>query len=150
VLPYRIKASPKMLVVLQKAWAGVVDAGLAGLMLHSVINEESARQKFGRPSCVPPQNKAAFCPCRAAFFRARGDLATNPLVPTWQLRQRATMLERTVIVRAVRSLASQMISRAPKGRSRVTNGRQLFIDGDARLKVSWGASRLAETSGCGN
>jgi hypothetical protein len=41
-------------------------------------------------------------------------------------------------VRAVRSrkLASQMISRAPKGRSKVTNGRQLFIDGDARLKVS--------------
>jgi hypothetical protein len=29
-----------------------------------------------------------------------------------------------------------MISRAPKGRSKVTNGRQLFIDGDARLKVS--------------
>jgi hypothetical protein len=29
-----------------------------------------------------------------------------------------------------------MISRAPKARSRVTNGRQLFIDGDARLKVS--------------
>jgi hypothetical protein len=42
------------------------------------------------------------------------------------------------MARAVRSpkLASQMISRAPKGRSRVTNGRQLFIDGDARLKVS--------------
>jgi hypothetical protein len=42
------------------------------------------------------------------------------------------------IVRAVRGrkLASQMVSRAPKGRSRVTNGRQLFIDGDARLKVS--------------
>jgi hypothetical protein len=42
------------------------------------------------------------------------------------------------IVRAVRSrkLASQMVSRAPKGRSKVTNGRQLFIDGDARLKVS--------------
>jgi hypothetical protein len=41
-------------------------------------------------------------------------------------------------VRAVRSrkLASQMISLAPKGRSKVTNGRQLFIDGDARLKVS--------------
>jgi hypothetical protein len=29
-----------------------------------------------------------------------------------------------------------MISRAPKGRSKVTNSRQLFIDGDARLKVS--------------
>ena len=29
-----------------------------------------------------------------------------------------------------------MVSRAPKGRSKVTNGRQLFIDGDARLKVS--------------
>jgi hypothetical protein len=29
-----------------------------------------------------------------------------------------------------------MISRAPKGRSKVTNGRQLFIDDDARLKVS--------------
>ena len=29
-----------------------------------------------------------------------------------------------------------MISRAPKGRSKVTIGRQLFIDGDARLKVS--------------
>jgi hypothetical protein len=29
-----------------------------------------------------------------------------------------------------------MISRAPKGRSKVTNGRQLFNDGDARLKVS--------------
>src|ERR1700722_16048568 len=29
-----------------------------------------------------------------------------------------------------------MVSRAPKGRSRVTNGGQLFIDGDARLKVS--------------
>jgi hypothetical protein len=42
------------------------------------------------------------------------------------------------IVRAVRSrkLTSQMVSRAPKGRSKVTNGRQLFIDGDARLKVS--------------
>ena len=42
------------------------------------------------------------------------------------------------MARAVRSrsLASQMISRAPKGRSRVTNGKQLFIDGDARLKVS--------------
>jgi hypothetical protein len=41
-------------------------------------------------------------------------------------------------VRAVRNqkLASQMVSRAPKGRSKVTNGRQLFIDGDARLKVS--------------
>ena len=41
-------------------------------------------------------------------------------------------------MRAVRSrkLASQMIFRAPKGRSKVTNGRQLFIDGDARLKVS--------------
>ena len=41
-------------------------------------------------------------------------------------------------MRAVRSrkLASQMVSRAPKGRSKVTNGRQLFIDGDARLKVS--------------
>jgi hypothetical protein len=41
-------------------------------------------------------------------------------------------------VRPVRSrkLASQMVSRAPKGRSKVTNGRQLFIDGDARLKVS--------------
>jgi hypothetical protein len=41
-------------------------------------------------------------------------------------------------VRAVRSrkLASQMVSRAPKGRSKVTNGRQLFIDGGARLKVS--------------
>ena len=41
-------------------------------------------------------------------------------------------------MRAVRrrKLASQMISRAPKGRSKVTNGRQLFIDGDARLKVS--------------
>ena len=35
-----------------------------------------------------------------------------------------------------RKLASQMISRAPKERSKVTNGRQLFIDGDARLKVS--------------
>jgi hypothetical protein len=33
-------------------------------------------------------------------------------------------------------VASQMVSRAPKGRSKVTNGRQLFIDGDARLKVS--------------
>ena len=41
-------------------------------------------------------------------------------------------------MRAVRNrkLASQMVSRAPKGRSKVTNGRQLFIDGDARLKVS--------------
>jgi hypothetical protein len=41
-------------------------------------------------------------------------------------------------VQAVRNrkLASQMVSRAPKGRSKVTNGRQLFIDGDARLKVS--------------
>jgi hypothetical protein len=29
-----------------------------------------------------------------------------------------------------------MISRAPKGRSKVTDGRQLFIEGDARLKVS--------------
>jgi hypothetical protein len=29
-----------------------------------------------------------------------------------------------------------VVSRAPKGRSKVTNGRQLFIDGDARLKVS--------------
>jgi hypothetical protein len=29
-----------------------------------------------------------------------------------------------------------MVSRAPRGRSEVTNGRQLFIDGDARLKVS--------------
>jgi hypothetical protein len=29
-----------------------------------------------------------------------------------------------------------MISRAAKGRSKVTNGRQLFIDGDAGLKVS--------------
>ena len=29
-----------------------------------------------------------------------------------------------------------MVSRAPKGRSKVTNGKQLFIDGDARLKVS--------------
>jgi hypothetical protein len=29
-----------------------------------------------------------------------------------------------------------MVSRAPKGRSKVTNRRQLFIDGDARLKVS--------------
>ena len=29
-----------------------------------------------------------------------------------------------------------MISRAPKGRSKVTKGRQLFIDGDAQLKVS--------------
>jgi hypothetical protein len=29
-----------------------------------------------------------------------------------------------------------MVSRAPKGRSKVTNGRQLFIDGGARLKVS--------------
>jgi hypothetical protein len=29
-----------------------------------------------------------------------------------------------------------MVSRAPKGRSKVTNGRPLFIDGDARLKVS--------------
>jgi hypothetical protein len=29
-----------------------------------------------------------------------------------------------------------MISRAPKGRSKVTNGRQLFIEGDARLKIS--------------
>jgi hypothetical protein len=29
-----------------------------------------------------------------------------------------------------------MVSRAPKGRNKVTNGRQLFIDGDARLKVS--------------
>ena len=35
-----------------------------------------------------------------------------------------------------RKLASQMVSRAPKGRSKVTNGKQLFIDGDARLKVS--------------
>jgi hypothetical protein len=42
------------------------------------------------------------------------------------------------IVRAVRTkkLASQMVSRAPNERSTVTNGRQLFIDGDARLKVS--------------
>jgi DEAD/DEAH box helicase domain-containing protein len=42
------------------------------------------------------------------------------------------------IVRAVRNRKplSQMVSRAPKGRSKVTNGRQLFIDGDARLKVS--------------
>ena len=41
-------------------------------------------------------------------------------------------------MRAVRNrkLTSQMISRAPKGRSKVTNGRQLFTDGDARLKVS--------------
>jgi hypothetical protein len=29
-----------------------------------------------------------------------------------------------------------MVSRAPEGGSKVTNGRQLFIDGDARLKVS--------------
>jgi hypothetical protein len=29
-----------------------------------------------------------------------------------------------------------MVSRAPKGRSKMTNGRQLFIDSDARLKVS--------------
>jgi hypothetical protein len=29
-----------------------------------------------------------------------------------------------------------MISRAPKGRSKVTDGRQLFIEGDARVKVS--------------
>ena len=29
-----------------------------------------------------------------------------------------------------------MVSRAPKGRSRVTNGKQLFLDGDARLKIS--------------
>jgi hypothetical protein len=29
-----------------------------------------------------------------------------------------------------------MISRAPKGRSKVSNSRQLFIDGDARLKGS--------------
>jgi hypothetical protein len=29
-----------------------------------------------------------------------------------------------------------MVSRAPKARSKVTNGQQLFIDGDARLKVS--------------
>jgi hypothetical protein len=29
-----------------------------------------------------------------------------------------------------------MISRAQKGRSKVTNSRQLFIDGDAQLKVS--------------
>ena len=29
-----------------------------------------------------------------------------------------------------------MISRAPKGRSKVTNSRQVFIEGDARLKVS--------------
>jgi hypothetical protein len=29
-----------------------------------------------------------------------------------------------------------MISRAPKGRSKVTNGKQLFLEGDARLKVS--------------
>ena len=29
-----------------------------------------------------------------------------------------------------------MISRAPKGRSEVTNSRQVFIEGDARLKVS--------------
>jgi hypothetical protein len=35
-----------------------------------------------------------------------------------------------------RKLASQMVLRAPKGRSKVTNGAQLFIDGDARLKVS--------------
>jgi hypothetical protein len=42
------------------------------------------------------------------------------------------------IVRAVRNrkLASQMVSRAPKGRSKVTNGKQLFLEGDARLKVS--------------
>jgi hypothetical protein len=41
-------------------------------------------------------------------------------------------------VRAVRSrkLTSQMVSRAPKGRSKVTNGKQLFLEGDARLKVS--------------
>ncbi len=30
------------------------------------------------------------------FLRARGDLATNPLVSGWQLRQRATTLEHTV------------------------------------------------------
>jgi hypothetical protein len=28
-----------------------------------------------------------------------------------------------------------MISRAPKGRSKVTDGQQLFIEGDARLKI---------------
>ena len=41
-------------------------------------------------------------------------------------------------MRAIRSrkLASHMISRAPKGRSKVTNGQQLFIEGDARLKIS--------------
>ena len=53
-------------------------------------------------------------------------------------------------MRAVRNrkLTSQMISRAPKGRSKVTNGRQLFIDGDARLEglasfpvTCWRASR---------
>jgi hypothetical protein len=36
-----------------------------------------------------------------------------------------------------------MVSRAPKGRSKVTNGRQLFIDGDARLKVSILSPKLA-------
>ena len=35
-----------------------------------------------------------------------------------------------------RKLGCSQIPRAPKGRSKVTNGRQLFIDGDARLKVS--------------
>src|ERR1700722_2132117 len=46
--------------------------------------------------------------------------------------------EEPTYLRAIRSrkLASQMISRAPKGRSKVTNGQQLFLEGDARLKVS--------------
>jgi hypothetical protein len=29
-----------------------------------------------------------------------------------------------------------MVSRAPKGRSKATNGKQLFLEGDARFKVS--------------
>ena len=45
---------------------------------------------------------------------------------------------KSLIVRAIKSgrLASYMISRAPKGRSKVPNGQLPFIEGDARLKIS--------------
>ena len=80
-------------LVCMLAGAALIVFACLGAMLILADNNNCGAA-FGYYGCETPG--AAENGSSRFFFAPRGQLATNPLVSSWQLRERATTLERTV------------------------------------------------------